>query len=163
MPDDPTHEEEEEEEEDNFNLSDDQIADFKDAFKKFDAAGDGEIPTSELGTVMKMLGHKLNEEELEECIKMVDADGGGSVDIDEFMELMRTKTKEAQDEVEVKEAFRVLDKEGKGEIHTDVIRELLTQLDDTLSEADLKDLIDEIDSDGSGWVDYDEFKALMLG
>jgi len=163
MPDDPTHEEEEEEEEDNFQLSDDQIADFKDAFKKFDAAGDGEIPTSELGTVMKMLGHKLNEEELEECIKMVDADGGGSVDIDEFMELMRTKTKEAQDEVEVKEAFRVLDKEGKGEIHTDVIRELLTQLDDSLSEADLKDLIDEIDSDGSGWVDYDEFKALMLG
>jgi len=163
MPDDPTQEEEEEEEEDNFQLSDDQVADFKDAFKKFDAAGDGEIPTSELGTVMKMLGHKLNEEELEECIKMVDADGGGSVDIDEFMELMRTKTKEAQDEVEVKEAFRVLDKEGKGEIHTDVIKELLTQLDDTLSEADLKDLIDEIDSDGSGWVDYDEFKALMLG
>jgi len=163
MPDDPTHEEEEEEEEDNFNLSDDQIADFKDAFKKFDAAGDGEIPTSELGTVMKMLGHKLNEEELEECIKMVDADGGGSVDIDEFMELMRTKTKEAQEEVEVKEAFRVLDKEGKGEIHTDVIKELLTQLDDTLSESDLKDLIDEIDSDGSGWVDYDEFKSLMLG
>merc|ERR1739837_9522 len=95
---------EEEEEEDTFQLTDDQVADFKDAFKKFDAAGAGEIPTSELGTVMKMLGHKLNDEELEECIKMVDADGGGSVDIDEFMELMRTKTKEAQDEVEVKEA-----------------------------------------------------------
>merc|ERR1712136_650673 len=87
MPDDPNHEEEEEEEEeDNFQLTDDQVADFRDAFKKFDAAGEGEIPTSELGTVMKMLG----------------ADGGGSVDIDEFMELMRTKTKEAQDEVEVK-------------------------------------------------------------
>jgi len=164
MPDDPTHEEEEEEEEeDTFQLTDDQVADFRDAFKKFDAAGQGEIPTSELGTVMKMLGHKLNDEELEECIKMVDSDGGGSVDIDEFMELMRTKTKEAQDEVEVKEAFRVLDKEGKGEIHTDVIKEILQKLDDTLSEADLGDLIAEIDSDGSGWVDYDEFKALMLG
>merc|ERR1719188_420112 len=57
------------------------------------------------------------------------------------MELMRTKTKEAQDEVEVKEAFRVLDKVGKGEIHTDVIKELLTKLDDTLSEEDLGDLI----------------------
>merc|ERR1712178_155941 len=99
-----------------------------------------------LGTVMKMLGHKLNEEELEECIKMVDADGGGSVDIDEFMELMSTKTKEAQDE-----------------IHTDVIKENLQKLDGTLSEADLGDLIAEIDSDGSGWVDYDKFKALMLG
>merc|ERR1712136_632299 len=164
MPDDPTHEEEEEEEEeDTFQLTDDQVADFRDAFKKFDAAGQGEIPTSELGTVMKMLGHELNDEELEECIKMVDSDGGGSVDIDEFMELMRTKTKEAQDEVEVKEAFRALDKEGKGEIHTDVIRPLLQQLDETLSDSDLNDLIAEIDADGSGWVDYDEFKALMLG
>jgi len=164
MPDEPNHEEEEdEEEEDTFQLTDDQVADFRDAFKKFDTAGQGEIPTSELGTVMKMLGHKLNAEELDDCIKMVDSDGGGSVDIDEFMELMRTKTKEAQDEVEVKEAFRVLDKEGKGEIHTDVIKEILQQLDDTLSEEDLKELIAEIDSDGSGWVDYDEFKALMLG
>jgi hypothetical protein len=33
-------EEEEEEEEDTFMLSDDQISDFKDAFKKFDAAGE---------------------------------------------------------------------------------------------------------------------------
>merc|ERR1711872_926511 len=108
---------------------------------------------------MRMLGHNLKDDELEECIKIVDADGGGSVDIDEFMELMRTKTKEAQDEVEVKEAFRVLDKVGKGEIHTDVIKELLTKLDDTLSEEDLGDLIAEIDSDGSGWVDYDEFSS----
>merc|ERR1712115_51740 len=142
MPDDPNHEEEEEEEEeDNFQLTDDQVADFRDAFKKFDAAGEGEIPTSELGTVMKMLGHKLNDDELE----------------------VRIKTKEAQDEVEVKEAFRVLDKEGKGEIHTDVIKEILAQLDDSLTDQDLKDLIAEIDSDGSGWVDCDEFKALMLG
>ena len=50
---------------------------------------------------MRMLGHNLKDEELDECIKIVDADGGGSVDIDEFLELMRTKTKEAQDEVEV--------------------------------------------------------------
>merc|ERR1739838_573339 len=156
-------EEEEEEEEDTFQLTDDQTADFKDAFKKFDAAGQGEIPTSELGTVMKMLGHKLNDEELEECIEMVDSDGGGSVDIDEFMELMRTKTKEAQDEVEVKEAFRILDKDGKGEIHTDVIKEILQKLDDGLTDEDLDEMIAEIDEDGSGWVDYDEFKGLMLG
>merc|ERR1712168_779562 len=121
--------EEDEEEEDTFTLTDDQVADFKDAFKKFDAAGAGEIPTSELGTV----------------------------------ELMRTKTKEAQDEVEVKEAFRILDKDGKGEIHTDVIKEILMKLDDNLTDADLNEMIAEIDEDGSGWVDYDEFKGLMLG
>merc|ERR1712136_86041 len=62
-----------------------------------------------------------------------------------------------------RDAFKKFDAAGQGEIHTDVIKELLTQLDDTLTEGDLQDLISEIDSDGSGWVDYDEFKALMLG
>ena len=57
---------------------------------------------------MRMLGHNLKDDELEECIKIVDADGGGSVDIDEFLELMRTKTKEAQDEVEVRKCGIIL-------------------------------------------------------
>merc|ERR1719282_47154 len=63
----------------------------------------------------------------------------------------------------VKEAFRILDKDGKGEIHTDVIKEILMKLDDNLTDADLNEMIAEIDEDGSGWVDYDEFKGLMLG
>ena len=32
-----------------------------------------------------------------------------------------------------------------------------------LTDADLNEMIAEIDEDGSGWVDYDEFKGLMLG
>merc|ERR1712025_390327 len=104
----------EEEEEDNFQLTDDQTADFRDAFKKFDAAGEGEIPTSELGTVMKMLGHKLNDEELEECIKMVDADGGGSVDIDEFLT-----------EADLKDLISEIDSDGSGWVDYDEFKALM--------------------------------------
>ena len=41
-----------------------QILDFKDAFKKFDEDGSGEISTEELGTVMRMLGHELKVSQL---------------------------------------------------------------------------------------------------
>ena len=44
----------------------------------------------------------------------MDADGSGSVDFEEFLDLMKSKTKESQEEAEVKEAFRILDREDKG-------------------------------------------------
>merc|ERR1712136_572142 len=126
-------EEEGEEEEDEFKLTDDQIQDFKDAFKKFDTEGNGEIPTSELGTVMRMLGHLLKDEELQEAIEAVDGDGSGFVDIDEFIELMRIKSKEAADEADIKE--------------------ILLELFGNLTKEEVDDIIADIDEDGSGWVD----------
>jgi calmodulin len=151
------------EEEEEFQLTDDQVLDFKDAFKKFDEDGSGEISTEELGTVMRMLGHELKQYQLEDCIAIVDADGSGSVDFEEFLDLMRMKTKESQEEAEVKEAFRILDRQNKGEINTSVIKEILMKLDDEITEDDVDEMIYEIDEDGSGWVDYEEFKKLMLG
>ena len=53
----------------------------------------------------------------QEAIESIDGDGSGFVDIDEFIELMRIKTKEAADEAEIKEAFRILDRDSKGHYH----------------------------------------------
>ena len=53
-------------------------------FTLFDKAGKGEIPTDQLGDVLRQMGQDPSEEELEEMIKEVDADGDGSVDVDEF-------------------------------------------------------------------------------
>lgn len=58
-------------------------------------------------------------------------------------------------EKELKEAFRLYDKEGNGFIPTSCLKEILRELDDQLSNADLDGMIQEIDSDGSGTVDFD--------
>lgn len=55
----------------------------------------------------------------------------------------------------MKEAFRLYDKEGNGFIPTSCLKEILRELDDQLSNADLDGMIQEIDSDGSGTVDFD--------
>ena len=55
----------------------------------------------------------------------------------------------------MKEAFRLYDKEGNGFIPTSCLKEILKELDDQLSDADLNGMIQEIDSDGSGTVDFD--------
>merc|ERR1739838_786646 len=144
----------EEEDDPPFVLSEEQIEDITNAYNK-NKDDSGLLPVAELGTALRMLGHVLDKEALEEQAEEQDSDGSGNLDVDRFIECVRVLTKQAEDEVEVKEAFRILDRDNKGEIHTSVIKEILYQLEEGLTEEVIDDMIGDIDEDGSGWVDYD--------
>jgi calmodulin len=64
-------------------LTEEQIAEFKEAFSLFDKDGDGTITTKELGTVMRSLGQNPTEAELQDMINEVDADGEQMVRVSE--------------------------------------------------------------------------------
>jgi calmodulin len=63
---------------------------------------------------------------------------------------------------ELREAFRLYDKEGNGYITTDVFRDILYELDDKLSPEELDLMIEEIDADGSGTLDFDGLNFFLL-
>lgn len=63
---------------------------------------------------------------------------------------------------ELREAFRLYDKEGNGYITTDVFRDILHELDDKLSPEELDLMIEEIDADGSGTLDFDGISFLCF-
>lgn len=50
---------------------------------------------------------------------------------------------------------RLYDREGNGYITTGTLKEILAALDDNLTSRDLDGIIAEIDTDGSGTVDFD--------
>ena len=95
-------------------LTEEQIAEFKEAFSLFDKDGDGTITTKELGTVMRSLGQNPTEAELQDMINEVDADGNGTIDFPEFLSLMARKMKDTDTEEELIEAFKVFDRDGNG-------------------------------------------------
>lgn len=112
----------------------------------------------QVGTILGMLGHQLDQSMLDEIIAEVDVDGSGQIEFEEFATLAARFLVEEDAEAmqqELKEAFRLYDKEGNGYITTDVLREILRELDDKITEDDLDMMIEEIDSDGSGTVDFD--------
>jgi len=60
----------------------------KEAFRMYDKEGQGYITTQVLKDIMKELDPKLTKDELEQIVNEVDEDGSGTVDFDEFMEMM---------------------------------------------------------------------------
>lgn len=57
-----------------YDITEEQRAEFKEAFSLFDRDGDGTITTKELGTVMRALGQNPTEEELRQMVEEVDED-----------------------------------------------------------------------------------------
>jgi len=138
----------------------------KNAFDAFDQEKNGFIDAAMVGTILSMLGHQLDDKMLADIIAEVDDDGSGQIEFAEFCTLAARFLVEEDAEAmqqELKEAFRLYDKEGNGYITTAVLREILKELDDKITNEDLDMMIEEIDSDGSGTVDFDEFMEVMTG
>ncbi|MED6212169.1 hypothetical protein PIB30_080610 [Stylosanthes scabra] len=71
----------------------------------------GCITVEELATVIRSLDQNPSEEELQDMITEVDADGNGTIEFDEFLNLMAKKIKDTDDaEEELKEAFKVFER-----------------------------------------------------
>ncbi|XP_018354934.1 PREDICTED: troponin C-like isoform X1 [Trachymyrmex septentrionalis] len=147
-------------------LPPEQLAVLRKAFDSFDSGKRGSIPTEMVADILRLMGQPFNKKILDELIDEVDADKSGQLEFDEFVTLAAKFIVEEDAEAlekELREAFRLYDKEGNGYIPTTCLREILRELDDQLTKEELDMMIEEIDSDGSGTVDFDEFMEMMTG
>uniref|UniRef100_A0A2K6QHQ0 EF-hand domain-containing protein n=1 Tax=Rhinopithecus roxellana TaxID=61622 RepID=A0A2K6QHQ0_RHIRO len=129
-------------------LTEEQIAEFKEAFSLFDKDGDGTITTKELGAVMTSLGQNPTEAELQDMI----------IDFCEFLTMMARKIKATDSEEEIREAFS---KDGNGSVSAAELRHVMTNLGEKLTDEEVDETIREADTDGDGQVNYEEFVQMM--
>ncbi|XP_951999.1 calmodulin, putative [Theileria annulata] len=143
-------------------LSEEQIAEFKEAFSLFDKDGDGSITTKELGTIMRSLGQNPTEAELQDMINEIDTNSSGAIDFPEFLILMARKMKECDTEEELIQAFKVFDRDGNGFISAQELRHVMTNLGERLTDEEVDEMLREADVDGDGKINYEEFVKLMV-
>ncbi|GAV75777.1 EF_hand_5 domain-containing protein [Cephalotus follicularis] len=135
---------------------------FQKAFCLLDKDGDGCITIEELAIALKSLDQNPTEEELKSMINEVDADGSGTIEFGEFLDLMARKMKEGEAEDEMKEAFKMFDKDQDGYISPNELRHAMITLGEKLSDEELELMIKEADLDGDGQVNYEEFVRMMV-
>lgn len=113
---------------------------------------------------MKKLGSDPTDDEIQAMINSVDDNGDGEIDFEEFLVLMSAKKKNSKEDPdkELKDAFKVFDADGSGTISKSELMNLMKSLGQNLSEAELTAMMDEVDTDRSGEIDFKEFKTMMM-
>ncbi|XP_051822528.1 calcium-binding protein 4 [Antechinus flavipes] len=136
------------------------------AFNEFDTDQDGYISYRELGTCMRTLGYMPTEMELIEISQHVKMRMGGCVDFEEFVEMMGPKLREETAHMlgirELRIAFREFDADRDGRITVAELRAAAPALlGEPLVGPELEEILREVDLNGDGHVDFDEFVMML--
>ena len=67
------------------NFSEEQLNEYKGAFKFFDGDESGQISVEELGNAMSKLGYNLTQEQVSIILNKVDTDNSGQIGFEEFL------------------------------------------------------------------------------
>lgn len=140
------------------NLSHEEIHGLRELFKSFDQNGDGHITLDELREGLASQG-ALADSEVEQILRDTDVDGNGVIDYEEFVASTVNLALLEREEICVK-AFQKLDKDGNGTLTEDEIAEAMGMAG-RMSASEVKEMIQEYDSDGNGVIDYAEFLKMM--
>jgi len=72
-------------------LTEEQRQEIKEAFDLFDSEGTGKIDAKELKVAMRALGFEPKKEEVRRILQDVDKHGDGTINFEDFMEIMSVK------------------------------------------------------------------------
>ena len=144
-------------------LSEQEICELHEAFNIFDIDSDGSIETSQLGMLMNALKQYPTKEELNNIIKETDIEHTNQIYFNQFLKIMAKRIKDTKDDEDkyLKSLFLSLDRNKNGLISIHEIRYIVTHSSENLSDKEIEFLMKEADTDGDGYISYEEFMMIM--
>merc|ERR1711908_243875 len=97
-------------------ITNEQMAEFKEAFELFDTDKSGSIDSNELAFAMKALGFEPTGQEVADMLAKCDEDGNGTVQYEEFVDLVSGRLDRKDPDQEMKDGFAMFDTSNKGYI-----------------------------------------------
>jgi calmodulin len=151
-----------------------EFGEWRRKFNERDEDKSGKLDLSEVQNVISDIGYTLTVEEIQDVCREVEEDcsrggkGGiqdGELDFDEFVHLMQIfKTRDgfsAQEQEDLKRTFTKFDRDRSGEVETLELGDLLRWHGHALSLDEVQHLLDQVDSNNNGSLDWREFLRFM--
>jgi centrin-3 len=144
-----------------FILNDDQTNLIKEAFDLFDMEKTGNIDLHELKLTLKAFGFKMKKSEILNLLKSKHNNDNTSISFDEFIDIMTEKFSERNPKEEAIMAFDLFDEDKKGKINLKNLKKAVKEINENLTENELKAIIDEFDTDNDGYITKEDFLKIM--
>ena len=120
-------------------LSEEEIEEIREAFNLFDTDGSGTIDPKELKAAMQSLGFEAKNQTIYQMIGDIDKD-----------------TRE-----DIQKVFNLFDDDQTGRITLRNLKRVAKELGETMSDAELMEMIERADTDQDGEISPDEFYGIM--
>eukprot|EP01084_Bolivina_argentea_P238197 400185_1 len=142
-------------------LSEEEIEEIREAFNLFDTDGSGTIDPKELKATMQSLGFEAKNQTIYQMISDIDKDGSGSIDFEEFLDMMTAKMSDKDTKEDIQKVFNLFDDDHTGKISLRNLKRVAKELGETMSDAELLEMIERADTDEDGEIDPEEFYSIM--
>ena len=129
-------------------LDEEQVAECREAFNLFDTDGSGSIDVRELKAAMRALGFQVKKSEIRQIIADIDKDENGTVEFDEFCDLMAGRISNRDTREEIMKIFRLFADEGSDFITFRNLKRVVVDLGENLNDDDMMEMIEEADRNG---------------
>ncbi|KAI3796138.1 hypothetical protein L1987_38803 [Smallanthus sonchifolius] len=135
----------------------------KNIFNRFDTNGDGKISEEELIGILKSLGSDTSPDEVKRTMAEIDADSDGSISLEEFIAFCKGIAGDSEGDwiSDLKQAFKLYDLNNNGVISANELQQILSRLGESYTVENCANMINSVDSDGDGFVNFEEFRKMM--
>merc|ERR1711934_834314 len=144
-------------------LTEQEIDQAREAFLEFDKDFSGSIDQFELKAVLEHMQIKVTDADVFQMISEVDEDNSGAIEFQEFLRVMEKQKIAGHrgDGGEILAAYVACggNADKTGHVDRDVISRII-KVDFGL-EIDINKMMDAVDEDGSGEMEFDEFELLL--
>ena len=152
-------------------LTKEQIDKMKGEFIQLDMDGDGIISTDELAKVLRAMKKSLgvSESDIKRTLRDTDKNGDGTIDVEEYTQSRKYKSnrdllhRALVARYRIRKEFESFDEDASGYItKEEFIAAIRARVGITVSLRHTEKIIQEMDCDDDGRINYEEFMMLMI-